>query len=167
MNSRLMTFTMALFLCGGITWLSAATKEETDAAKYTALLKKSSNPKEKLTALKELGHLGQISSGLAKPAIPEIMTALDDKDAKVRAEAAHTIGMIDAENKAEIVIKLVKMLNDEKDETVRRGVAMGLGAMGSDAKDAVSALREARTKADKKDARTYQMALQQITGKKN
>jgi hypothetical protein len=74
--------------------------------------------------------------------------------------------MVDPENRSEVVSKLTKMLKEEKEEAVRQGVAMGVGAMGSDAKDAVGALREAQAKAGKKDARTYQMAIQSITGKK-
>ena len=97
--------------------------------------------------------------------MPDIVKALDDKDPKVRAEAAHTLGAIDPEDKATVVSKLVKMLKDEKDLVVKEGAALGLGAMGSAAKDALGPLRDAQKAADKKDAKTYQAAIMSITGK--
>jgi HEAT repeat protein len=165
-SRRIATITLGFFLFGSITLLAAPTREEDDANRYTKMLKTSAKPADKINALKELARLGQISSSLTKTAQTDIIKALDDKDSKVRAEAAHTIGQIDPENKMEVVSKLIQMLKSEKDEPVREGAAMGLGAMGSDAKDAVSALREAKEKAGKKDGRIYQTALQSIIGKK-
>src|SRR5438128_187054 len=127
-SRRIASLTCGLFLLGGITLLAAPTKEEADAAKFAAQLKSSSKPADKVMALKELGRLGAISTGLTKDAVPDIIKALDDKDAKVRTQAAHTIGLIDPPNKSEIVAKLTKMLKEEKDEPVREGVAQGLGA---------------------------------------
>jgi len=163
---RILSLTMGLFLMGGITLLAAPTKEEADAEKYTKMLKSSKDAKDRALAVKELGRLGRIATSLAKPAVPDIIKALDDSDAKVRAEAAHAIGMIDPEKKKEVVEKLIKILKDDKEETVKRSAAMGLGAMGADAKDSVSALRDAAAKAGKKDAQAYQNAIMTITGKK-
>lgn len=165
-SKRIASLTLGLFLLGSITLLAAPTREEADAAKYAAQLKSTSKTGDKVTALKELGRLGQISTTLAKNSIPDIMKSLDDKDAKVRAQAAHTIGLVDPENKSEVISKLTKMLKEEKDEPVKEGAAMGLGAMGSDAKDAIGALREAQAKAGKKGSRAYQNAIMAITGKK-
>jgi len=164
-NHRIATIACSFVLLGGITLLAAPTREEQDAIKYADTLKSSTNTKERVTALKELARLGRINVGLTKPAVPEIIKALEDKDPKVRAEAAHTIGAVDPVDKAVVVGKLVKMLKEEKDEAVREGVAMGLGAMGSSAKDGLGALRDAAKNAGKKDAKTYQAAIMSITGK--
>lgn len=163
-SRRIISLSLGLLLGCGITLLAAPTKEEQEVAKYAGTLK-SGSAKDKINALKELGKLGSISASLTKPVTSDIMKALDDKDAKVRAEAAHTIGKIDVENKKEVVDKLTKMLTDEKDDAVKHGAAMGLGAIGPDASSAVGALRDAQAKAAKGD-QTYQLALQSITGKK-
>ncbi len=165
-SKRIASLTLGFFLLGGITLLAAPTRQEADAAKYSAMLKSTSKAGDKVSALTELGRLGQVSASLTKNAVPDIMKALDDKDAKVRAQAAHTIGLVDPENKSEVVSKLTKMLKEEKDEPVKEGAAMGLGAMGADAKDAVGALREAQAKAGKKGSRAFQNAIMAITGKK-
>lgn len=165
-SRRIASLSLSLLLLGGITLLAAPTKEEVEVVKYAKVLKSGGSTKEKVTALKELGRLGHISTSLTRNIVPDIVSALDDKDAKVRAEAAHTVGLIDPAKKSEIVAKLVKMLKEEKDESVKQGAAMGLGAMGPDAKDAIMALREAQQNATKNDAKTFQAALMQITGKK-
>jgi HEAT repeat protein len=164
---RIGTLALGAILFSGITLLSAApTKQEKEVEKYSKLLKTSKDPSDKVTALKELGRLGAIQVSLTKPVVPDIIKALDDKDPKVRAEAGHTIGRIDPENKKEVIEKLIKMLKNEKEElAVKHGVAEGLAAMGPDASDAVPALRDAAAKADKKD-RNFQMAIQAITGRK-
>jgi hypothetical protein len=157
---------LGLFLTSGLTLLAAPTKEERDAEKYSKMLKNAKDGKEKISALKELGRLGQIQVSLTKDAVPYIMKVLDDKDDKVRAEAAHTLGKIDVEQKKELVMKFTKMLKDEKEtDVVKHGIADGLAAMGSDAMEAVPALRELEAKAKKGD-RTYRTAIQAITKKK-
>lgn len=167
-SRRIASLTLGLFLVGGITLLAAPTKDEKEAEKYTKMLKSAKDAKEKVTALKELGKLGAIQVTLTRPATPDILKALDDKDAKVRAQAAHTIGLIDPEKEdKEIAIKkLIGMLKDEKEEPVKLGAAEGLAAMGPSASDAIPALREAMAKAGKKGGREYQMAIGAITGKK-
>jgi HEAT repeat protein len=165
-TQRLASITLGLFLAGSMTLLAAPTKEEKEVEKYTKMLKNAKDAKDKVTALKELGRLGQIQVSLTKSVAPEIFKALDDKDSGVRAAAAHSIGKIDPEKKDEVVEKLIKMLKEEKVETVKTSVAEGLAAMGPDAKDALPALREAMTNAGKKGGREYQMAIQSISGKK-
>jgi HEAT repeat protein len=151
---------------GSFTLMGAPTDEEKKAEKYTKVLKTSKDAKEKVTALKELGTLGVISSALVKDARPEIVKALDDKDATVRGEAAHTAGRLaEDEKKKELVEKLTKMIKDEKDEQVRFNIALGLGAMGPEAKSAVPAIKDAAAKADKKGAKMYQTVISGITGK--
>ena len=62
------------------------------------------------------------------------------------------------------------MLKDDKEpQAVKHGIAEGLSAMGGDAKDALPELRDLNEKANakKKNAdRTYQMAIQAISGRK-
>ncbi|MCE9533137.1 MAG: HEAT repeat domain-containing protein [Planctomycetes bacterium] len=166
-SRRLHTITLGIFLLGGITLVAAPTRDEVEAEKCIKMLKTSKDAKDKIFALKELGRLGAISTSLAKPAVEDIIKALDDKDPKVKAAAAHAIGKIDPTNKKQVVDKLIQILKEEKDESVKQGAALGLGAMGPDAKDAVPAIREAMAKAPKNDARQYQAALMAITGRKN
>ncbi len=164
-SRRIATLTFGLFLFGGISLLAAPTKEESEAIKYANTLKSGKSAKDKAAALHELGRLGAISTSLTKDAVPDMINALDDKDPKVRAEAAHAIGKVDPANKKEVIDKLVKMLKDEKEETaVKHSVAEGLAAMGSDAKEAVPALKDAASKAGKKE-KNYAMAIKTITGK--
>ena len=60
----------------------------------------------------------------------------------------------------------IALLKDEKEpEAVKHAVAEGLSEMGPDAKEAVPTLRDLNGKAKKGD-RTYQMAIQAITGRK-
>src|SRR5262245_10115799 len=132
-SRRLASLSLGLVLMGGITLLAAPTKEEEEVAKYAKTLKSSSKASEKISALKELGRLGQRSVSLTKPVVPDILKALEDKDAKVRAEAAHTIGKVDPENKKDVIDRLIKILKDDKEESVKQGAAMGLAAMGPDA----------------------------------
>jgi len=171
MSSRFLCVpTLGLFLMGSLSLLAAPTKEEKDVDKYSKMLKTGKKPEDKVNALKELCRLGTIQVDLTKPVVPEIIKALDDKDEKVRAEAATTIGHIDPENKKEIVEKLRKMLKDDKEpETVKLGIAEGLSAMGGDAMGALPELRELNEKANakkKNSGRPYQMAIQAITGRK-
>ncbi len=145
---------------------AAPTKEEVEVSKYSNMLKVAKTPKDRITALKELGRLGAIQVSLVRPLMPEIVKCLDNSDAKVRAEAAITVGKCDPDKKEEIVKKLVKMLKDDKEEVVKHGAAEGLAAMGPDSKEAVPALREEMKKAGKKGGRVYQNALMSITGRK-
>src|SRR6516162_3347463 len=116
MSTRLLCLsTLGFFLLGSMSLLAAPTKEEKDVDKYSKMLKTGKKPEEKVNALKELCRLGQIQVSLTKPIVPEIIKALDDKDEKVRAEAATTIGHIEPENKKEVIEKLRKMLKDEKE----------------------------------------------------
>ena len=92
--------------------------------------------------------------------------ALKDKDVRVRGAAALALGQIDPEDKKAVVEDLIKLLKEDKDETVREGAASGLGALGSAAREAIPALRDARDKATGKRDRIYTMAIQAIGGKK-
>jgi HEAT repeat protein len=120
--------------------LVAASKEK-EAQRHIQTIRTSQDPKAVVTAIEELGKLGQIMKSLAAPAIPEIMTALKHSDPKIRAAAAVAIGKLDA-NPKEVVPILVKMLKEDSSEEVKIAVTRGLAAMGDQAKAATSELRE-------------------------
>jgi HEAT repeat protein len=75
------------------------------------------------------------------PAVKDMMKALEDKDAGVRAAAAKAVGMIDPDPK-EGVPALVKLMKEDKQESVRLAAVQGLAAMGESARAAVKDLRE-------------------------
>jgi HEAT repeat protein len=137
-----------------------------EAKKYTAELKGAKDAKTKVTALTELGKLGAIMKGLTEDAMPDILKAMEDKDATVRSAAAQCLGKCDPDpDKA--VPALVKMLTDDKNEDAKIGAAKGLAAMGASAKAAADDLRKVIKDADKKSALGKQanIALKSINGK--
>ncbi|HKB05280.1 MAG TPA: HEAT repeat domain-containing protein [Gemmataceae bacterium] len=151
--------------------VTAATREE-EAKKYAADLK-SKDAKVRLTAVKELGKLGQIQRRLTEPYTAEILAVLKDSDPKVRGEAARTLGLIDPSEKKEAVTKLIDILKAEKSEDAREGQEMGLGSLGATAEDADvkrmarEALLEQRKKTEsKREQKTIQAALLLISGPK-
>ena len=120
--------------------LAAASKEK-EAQRHIQTLRTSQDPKAVVSALEELGKLGQIIKSLAAPAIPEIMIALKHSDPKIRAAAAVAIGKVDADPK-EVLPVLIKMLKDDPAEEVKIAATRGLAAMGDMAKPATKELRE-------------------------
>lgn len=153
-----------LFLCVAQEGLAA--DKEQDAKKYAADLKSGKDAKTKTTALNELGKLGQIQKSLVDPAMPDILKALEDKDAGVRAAAAECLGKSDPDpDKA--VPALVKMLNEDKDDTAKIGAAKGLAAMGTGAKSAAKDLQKVFKDADKKSTlgKQAKIAFQSVNGR--
>lgn len=132
-------FNGALYLC--LKEEAIAGEKDDLAKKYTEELRKSKDTKVRITALTELGNLAQIKKSLAADALPDIYKAAEDKDAGVRAAAAETLGKADEPfDKAGDV--LVKLLKDDKEESVKIAALKGLAAMGGTAKDALPAIRE-------------------------
>jgi hypothetical protein len=151
--------------------LSAATREE-EAKKYAADLK-SKDAKARVTALKELGRLGQIQKRLTEPHIDAITGRLKDSDGQVRGEAARTLGLIDPPDTKAAITAIADLLKDEKSQDAREGQEMGLGELGGTAEEADlkalarKALTDARGKAnDKREQKTIQAALLLINGPK-
>ena len=149
----------------------AATREE-EAKKYAADLK-NKDAKVRLTAVKELGKLGQLQRKLTTPYIADIMKVLADSDPGVRGAAAEALGLIDPEDKKAAVTKIVEILKDEKSETARTGQETGLGELGATAEDADvkrmarEALMAARKKTEsKREQKVIQAALLLINGPK-
>jgi len=145
----------------------ALADKKVDAAKFLGELKNGKDAKTKVYALEELAKIGQIQKSAIKDAIPEMMDALENKDATVRAAAAKAVGMIDPDPK-EVVPILLKMVADDKDEGVRLGAIAGLGQMGKLAKDATKDLRKLVADEDKqsKVGKAAGQALKLINSKK-
>jgi HEAT repeat protein len=132
-------FNGALFLC--LREEAIAGEKDDLAKKRTEELHKSKDVKVRIQALQDLGPLAQIKKSLVADALPDIYKAIEDKDPRVRAAAAETLGMADEPyDKAGDI--LVKLLKEDKDEGVKIGAVKGLASMGSTAKDALPALRE-------------------------
>jgi HEAT repeat protein len=118
----------------------AADVKVKDAPKHIETLRTTKDAKAKAAALTELGKIGQIQKSLVASAVPDMMKALEDKDAGVRAAAAKAVGMIDPDPK-EAVSALVKLMKGDKDDSVKLAAIQGLAAMGESAKDASGDLR--------------------------
>ncbi len=162
----------ALFLLvAGFVGLGApmivAASKEADAKKSTEDLKKTRDVKVKIAALEKLGELGQIQYSYAEAALPEMMKALDDADAGVRAAAAKAVGQANSED-PDTVPTLVKLLKSDKEESVKLAAAEGLGLLGAKAKDAVGDLRAVAKDADKKSklAKVIGSSIKSINGTK-
>ena len=163
---------LALFLLvAGFVGLAApmivAASKDAEAKKATEDLKKTKDAKVKIAALVRLGELGQIQYSYAEPAIPEMLKALEDKDAGVRAAAAKAVGQANSEH-PDTVSSLVKLMKSDKEESVKIAAAEGLGLLGAKAKDAVGDLRSAAKDADKKSklAKVIGTSIKSINGAK-
>lgn len=144
-----------------------AASKEADAKKATEDLKKSKDAKVRIAALVRLGELGQIQYSYVEPALPEMLKALEDKDAGVRAAAAKAVGQAQSEDPG-TVPALVKLLKGDSEESVKVAAAEGLGLLGAKAKDAVGDLRAAAKDADKKSklAKVVGTSIKSINGAK-
>jgi HEAT repeat protein len=142
-------FNGALYLC--VSAEAIASEREDEAKKYTEQLRKGKDAKSKITALHELGNLAQIKKSLIADALPDVYKAVEDKDAGVRAAAAEALGKADEpySKAGEILVKLIK---NDKEESVKISAIRGLTVMGQNAKDALPAIRDvvSATKDDKK-----------------
>jgi HEAT repeat protein len=108
------------------------------------------SPVDRLEAAKDLGRLGW----LAREAMPALVSALDDRDPKVREAAAHAIGQMGPES----LPVLAKMLNHQ-DKYVRRNAAWAMGKLGPLARPALSSLCEALKDTDPRTASGTAQAL--------
>lgn len=162
--------TFSLILLAGVSGLDAAGKAD-DAKKFTADLKSGKTAKVKMTALDELGRLGQIQYKYAEDAIPFMFEYLKDKDTGLRAAAARAIGLVGPEDE-KTVAELVAALKAEKDEGVKYALVVALGQLGSRAKSAVGDLRTVMKDAQPKSKLAKQVAasiksINGVKGKKN
>jgi hypothetical protein len=142
-------FNGALALC--VREEALASEKEEDAKKYAEQLRKGKDAKAKIAALDELGKLAQIKKSLIADALPDVYKATEDKDPGVRAAAAEALGKADEPySKAGEI--LVKMIKDDKEDSVKIGALHGLTVMGPGAKDALPTIRDVvkSTAGDKK-----------------
>src|SRR5262249_12308185 len=116
-------FNAMLYIC--VREDAIAADAEADAKKYTEDLKKGKDAKVKITALQELGKLGALQKSLVADALPEIYKSLEDKDAGIRAAAASCLGQCD-EPVDKAVPALIKLLKEDKEDSVKIGAAKGL-----------------------------------------
>jgi len=140
-----------------------AASKAAEAKKAIADLAAAKDSRAKAEALTEIGKLAQVQKTLAEPAMADIKKCLSDSSALVRKAAATAYGRCDPDPKEAVPI-FVKMLNSEKDDEVRVGIAHGLAAMGPSAKEALPTLRDAmkEEKAKAKDGK--QTKLQRELG---
>lgn len=150
--------------------LGAAGKQE-EAKKYTEQLKSAKDAKKKVEALDELGKLGQIQVTLTQPALPDVMKALEDKDAAVRKAAAECLGKCEPDPK-DAIPALTKLLKEDKSDDVKIAAARGLMYMGEAAKEASDDLKSVARANKKSDGKPNALgkaageALRAINGKK-
>ena len=104
--------------------LIAADREE-EARRYTEDLRKGKTAKVKVTALKELGNLAVVQKSLAADALPEIYKALEDKDAGIRAAAAHCLGQCDEPVEKAVPALLLDGITVDKENVEATVVADG------------------------------------------
>ena len=113
---------------------------------------RSSSPADRVRAAKDLGRLGW----LAREALPALVGALHDDDAKVRESAAHAVGLMGPE----ALPTLVGMLAHD-DKYVRRNAVWALGKLGPLARPALADLCRALKDPD---PRTASGAAQSLGG---
>lgn len=156
---------LGMFALAAWDGLAMAGKKD-DVDKYATELKTSKEAKVKVNALEELAKIGQIQKPLIKGVIPDMMKALEDKEATVRGAAAKAVGMIDPDPK-EVLPLLVKMMAEDKEEAARLGAIQGLAQMGPTAKDATKDLRKLVAAEEKtsKLGKAAQTALRAINKK--
>jgi HEAT repeat protein len=134
---------LGLVLLAGYDDLMAAGKAE-EAKKLIETLKKTKDVKEKVSAIEELGKIGQVNYKHAEDAIPLLFDEIKSKEAKVRAAAAVALGRIGPDDTEKTVTALTGLLKDDKEDDVKMAAAQGLASIGTKAKDAVKDLRDAR-----------------------
>lgn len=107
-------------------------------------------PGERVRAAKTLARLGW----LARDAIPALVRAVDDEEAKVREASAHAVGQMGPDALPE----LVRMLG-HSDKYVRRNAIWALGKLGPLARPALADLCRALKDADPRAASGVAQAL--------
>jgi HEAT repeat protein len=107
-------------------------------------------PADRARAARNLGRLGW----LAREALPALVRALDDEDAKVREAAAQAVGQMGAE----ALPALGGMLGHD-DKYVRRHAVWALGKLGPPARPALGELARALKDADPRTASGAAQAL--------
>src|SRR5437879_700385 len=138
---------VALFV--GTVSLAFASKQD-EAIKATQVLKSSKDTAAKIQAAIDIGNIGQIKKSYAIDAIPYLVAACKDKDAKLRGTAAEALGKVDPPEDFKAVDLLTDMAKNDKSTDVKVSAIKGLASLGQGAKSALPVLREIQGKEDKK-----------------
>jgi HEAT repeat protein len=144
--------------------LLAETKDA-EAKKWTEKLKSAKDAKVRAEAIEHIGKLAQINKSLGEAALPDIKTALKDKDKDVRKSAAHAYGQCDPDD-SDAVSSLIELLKNDPSDDVKLSAAKGLAALGKKAKDAVDPLKAAAKAAGKGNDKVYKDAIKTINDTK-
>jgi HEAT repeat protein len=142
---RFVALTVGCLLLGtGIVQAQGSKKEE--AAKAVKSLK-DKDEKSRISACQKLADIGKLKAAYAKDAV-EPLTSLVRKDdsAKVRAEAANTLGVIDPEEYKPVIEALAEAVKEDKDNGVHQAAITALGSLGGKSKDALPVLVEEQDK---------------------
>jgi HEAT repeat protein len=99
----------------------------------------------------------------AVPALPELVRALNDPVDYVRVSAADALGAMGPAARAAVSPLAERLLVKDEQVMVLRSVAAALGDIGSDAKDALPALRQ--TLKQLRVSYTVEAAILKIEGK--
>ncbi len=165
--TKIITNSVYIFLIWVTTslYLQAESKEA-QMSRFLDEAKSGKASKDRVAAINQIGNIGSLQATLAEPAIPVLMYLLNDKDDKVRAASAHNLAKVYPPNKQETIQKLVQLLKNDPAKNVKIASAGALAMFGTDAKEAIPVLKEIISKEDKKKAKPFKMAMQQISGKK-
>lgn len=159
---------VTLFSAGVICMLeagSAFVPSREAMPKYIAILKNSANGKDRAEAADMIARRGKVNiKDVADAVEPLKKMAEKDTDLKARTAAIVALGSI-APDPAGTVPILTKALK-EKNYDLRMAAVNSLANYGSEAKEALPALRElAKELNDKKNAKIITAAMQQISAK--
>jgi HEAT repeat protein len=105
---------------------------------------------ERIQAAKDLGRLGW----LAREAMPDLVSALQDEDSKVREAAAHAVGQMGPD-----ALPVLSEMLSHDDKYVRRNAAWAMGKLGPLARPALTYLCAALKDNDPRTASGIAQAL--------
>src|SRR5262245_24870602 len=104
---RLVALTAGCLLLS-LGFVSAEGQKKEEAAKFVKNLK-DKDEKSRIAACKGLAEIGRLKAAYAKEAVEPLTTMVrKDDSAKVRAEAANTLGVIDPEEYKGVVAALME-----------------------------------------------------------
>jgi HEAT repeat protein len=124
---------------------------------------KAQDAKTRVSAAEEIGHIGQVKKSYAEPAVPSLIDATKDSDARVRKAAADALGKVDPN--VEVAVPALMAALKDKASPVRQAAAGALGQIGPDAKESLPALKELQNDSDRAVSRAARQAIQRIQGR--
>jgi hypothetical protein len=125
---------------------------------------KTGKPPQREAALIQLGDLGHDMGMEATSIVPDLVTALRDKDESVRAAAAEALGKIGPPAANTAINALISALRDEF-WRVKAAACEALSKFGPAAKEAIPLLQKLQTSKDEEVATKASLALSKIDEK--